>query len=274
MKHVHCALLAAVCIGPWIAGGCWLQSKPPTDMRPEMVAVQEPTAAPNGNGPALRPVTFTGPPPEEIGLVEGLVAARNAYKAALQALDRHYLAVAEGTKRQWVHNELTDFARSRKYRYLAEAEIAGPNLRAAEAVPAADALYKDAMHYKDAFAILDIGKEQKLRIALDKLNRILREHPTSDKIDDAAFHAAEIYRGRHFKDYWRALLYYQRAFQWDPKTPWPARLRAAQVLDRELLDRRAALKLYHEAARLERDERHRREASSRIVDITRRLDSR
>jgi tetratricopeptide (TPR) repeat protein len=86
-------------------------------------------------------------------------------------------------------------------------------------------------------------------LALDKYNQLIKKYPTSNKIDDAAYKAGGIYE--YFKDYSIAVLYYKRAYQWDPMTIHPARFRAAYILDRRLARRVEALELYEEAIKTE-----------------------
>jgi tetratricopeptide (TPR) repeat protein len=105
-------------------------------------------------------------------------------------------------------------------------------------------------------------------LALDKYNQLIRKHPSSDKIDDAAFKAGGIYE--HFKDYTIALLYYQRAYQWNPKTPYPAKFKAAFMLDKRLHRRAEALELYQQALQKE-EKQHidwRRFAEKRVRELT------
>ena len=258
-----CALLTVIVL----LGGCQIKNRIATDMKAELVAVDDPRRAILGN--SIRSVSHRDAVAAEIRLVESLLTSRNQYKATLRKLEEHYATTGDGTKGEWVRTELGDFATMRKYRYLAEAEVAGPSLTASVAIDAANTLYDEAFHLKKSFALLGIGKGEKLRVAVEKFNRIIREHPTSDKIDDAAYHAGEIYASRHFKDYWRAVLYFQRCFQWDPATPWPARLRAAEVLDYNLLERRTAMKLYNEALTKSQSERARRRAHDRIKQLSR-----
>jgi tetratricopeptide (TPR) repeat protein len=98
---------------------------------------------------------------------------------------------------------------------------------------------------KAAKRLVVIVDENLLRVALDKYNQVIKQYPTCDEIDESAYRAGGIYE--HFKDYTIALLYYQRAYQWDPATANPARYRAAYILD-QYLDRRAeALPLYQQA---------------------------
>ena len=86
---------------------------------------------------------------------------------------------------------------------------------------------------------------------LNMCNDLIKQYPTSDKIDDAAYMAGEIHEW--FKDYSIAALYYKRAFQWDPQTPYPARYRAANLLDHQLFERDQALQLYRESLQKEKE---------------------
>jgi tetratricopeptide (TPR) repeat protein len=86
-------------------------------------------------------------------------------------------------------------------------------------------------------------------LALEKYNRLIRQYPSSDKIDDAACKAGEIYE--YFQDYSIALLYYKRSYQWDPDTTQPARFRSARILDKRLHRNAEALELYREAINTE-----------------------
>jgi len=93
-------------------------------------------------------------------------------------------------------------------------------------------------------------------MALEKYNQLISKYPTSDKIDDAAFRAAGIYE--HLKDYTIAVQYYQRTFQWDPQTAYPARFKAAYLLDTQLARRAEALQIYQEAlSKITKSDEHR-----------------
>ena len=98
-------------------------------------------------------------------------------------------------------------------------------------------------------------------------NKVITDYPTSDKIDDAAYRAGQIYE--HFKDYQIAAVYYQRTFQWDDNTPYPARFKAAYVLDKHLHMRKEALAVYRLAVlRESRYEGNTEYARKRILQIT------
>ncbi len=117
------------------------------------------------------------------------------------------------------------------------------NLSASESIEEADRLYAEAMSvYRQSGSLLLITNEALLRQSLHMFNQLIMDYPTSDKIDDAAYRAARIYE--HLKNYELAAVLYQRTFQWNPDTRYPARFRAAYVLDRRLRMRADALVLY------------------------------
>jgi len=146
----------------------------------------------------------------------------------------------------WAEKELAALNAIPQYDYVVEATVAGANLRAMRSVSEADYLYNDAVRLEEqAGQFLVVKDDDLLRRALDKYNELISKFPSSDKIDDAAFRAAGIYE--HFKDYTIAVLYYQRTYQWEPQTSYPARYKAAYVLDQRLHRRAEALQLYQDA---------------------------
>ncbi len=182
----------------------------------------------------------------EVDLVEQMVLNRQSYRQSLAMLVEYYMGSGNNMKLEWAQKELKALDSMPKYKYLVEAEAAGPNLKASTPIPEADRLYGEALLLQGKAGQLVIIKDNNLlRLALDKYDQVIRKHPSSDKIDDAAFKAGEIYD--YFKDYTIALLYYQRAYQWNPQTTYPARFRAAFVLDKRLHRRAEALELYQQA---------------------------
>jgi len=186
----------------------------------------------------------------EADIIEEVAIKRQAYQRALEMLVGHYEKTGNDMKQQWAKKELDALRTMAQYDYIIQATIAGPDLRASSSIPEADELYNEAMRLqKDAKKLVVIKDKKLLRLALDKYNEVIRKHPTSDKIDDAAFKAGEIYE--HFKDYSIAVVYFKRAFQWDAGTPYPARFRAAMILDRKLHNKAEALELYELALETE-----------------------
>ena len=197
-------------------------------------------AAPTGGASAAVGST------DEVDLVEQVSTFRRDYRHSLELLTQHYTVVGENRKLGWAQEELRALDRMPQYRYIIDAEVLPANLVAAERVLAADELYKDAVETQRQAEPIGILKDhEQLRIAREKYNQLIRQYPTSDKIDDAAYRVADIYE--YFKAYEIALLYYQRAYQWDPATSNPARFHAAVLLDKRLHRRDEALELYQEA---------------------------
>jgi tetratricopeptide (TPR) repeat protein len=179
----------------------------------------------------------------ETDLVERLSEARTSYEAALMTLAEHYAAAGNNMKLAWASSELDALGEMPRYNYIIEAAVAGPDLRASQSIPLADYMYADAVRAERRARLIPlVPDDDRLRAALEQYNELIRQHPTSDKIDDAAYRAAGIYET--FKDYTIAVMYYQRVYQWDPQTLHPARYRQAAILDRHLHRRAEALELY------------------------------
>lgn len=206
----------------------------------------------------------------ETDFVEQIAVNRQAYRQGLQLLVGYYTRIGNNMKLNWAKDELSALDSIPQYKYIIDAEAAGANLRASTSIPEADEVYQDALELqKQAGALLVIKDDDLLRLATDKYNRLIKRYPSSDKIDDAAYKAGEIYE--YFKDYSIALLYYKRAYQWDPGTMHPARFRAARILDKRLHRYAEALALYREAIKTEGAyERHRKWtefAEQRIIEL-------
>jgi len=183
---------------------------------------------------------------DEIDLVEQVSTFRRDYRQSLTLLLQHYTVVGDNKKLNWAKEELRALDRMPQYRYIIDAEILPATLTAGTRIPAADELYLDAVEtQRQAEPIGILKDDEQMRVAREKYSQLIRQYPSSDKIDDAAYKMADIYE--YFKDYEIALLYYKRAYQWEPDTPYPARFHAASLLDKKLHRRGEALELYQEA---------------------------
>jgi tetratricopeptide (TPR) repeat protein len=181
----------------------------------------------------------------EADIIEQMAINRSAYRQYLESLIAHYKKTGNSMKLGWAENELKRLNEMPQYNYVIEASVAGPDLKAIDSIAIADYMYDEAYRLEKKSKFLFITHEDNLREALYKYNQLIRKHPSSDKIDDAAYRAAGIYE--YFMDYTLAVLYYQRTYQWDPDTPYPARFKAAYILDEHLHRRAEALKLYQKA---------------------------
>jgi tetratricopeptide (TPR) repeat protein len=206
----------------------------------------------------------------ESDIVEQVAINRQAYLQSLELLVDYYKKTGNNMKLVWAEKELASLKgiSQSQYNYVIEASVASPNLTASTSITEADYMYDDALRTeKKAKELAVIVDEDLLRAALDKYNLLIRKHPSSDKIDDAAFRIGGI--AEYFRDYTIAVLYYQRAYQWDPNTIHPARFKAAYILDTHLHRRGEALKLYQEAVKKEGlKESYKEFAERRINELT------
>jgi len=186
----------------------------------------------------------------EADLVEKMAVSRQAYKQGLELLAGYYTRTGNNMKLEWAQKELDALNTMPKYNYIIEAIAAPANLKVKDSIPGADDLYYEAEEIrKEAGSLPVLKNENQLRLALEKYNEVIRNYKTSDKIDDAAYNAGDIYE--YLKDYSIALLYFQRTYQWDPETPHPARFRAARILDQRQHRNAEALQLYQQAVKIE-----------------------
>jgi tetratricopeptide (TPR) repeat protein len=186
---------------------------------------------------------YLAPGSNEVDYVEKLAATRSAYRQALLELLEYYRSVGNAAKSQWAQTELKTFDQMVRYQYLQPAEWVPENLAATESIEEADALYSEAKAlYNESGGMIIVANKAKLQQALGFFNQLIQQYPSSDKIDDAAYKAGRIYE--YLKNYELAAVYYQRAFQWNETTTYPARFRAAKVMDQKLRMRGEALELY------------------------------
>ncbi len=187
----------------------------------------------------------------EVDLVEKMAGARDAYRKHLEDLDELVRRQGLPETAKAVARELDGLRQVMQYRYLVLTDL--PPARATkplEKIPAADELFRDGMNYYSHLPVPLLHSKRNMRLALDKFNRLIREYPQSDKVDDALFYAAEILK-EYFNENVQAIDYYKRAYQADPETPHPARFQRAVVLDYRLHRRDEALVEYDNVLRFE-----------------------
>jgi len=187
----------------------------------------------------------------EVELVEQMAHHRMEYQNTLELLKRFYDSQGSTLKVSWVEQELAALKMVPQRSYLVVAELAGADLRPTQSMVEADVLYNEGMAYfKQGRGSLLGADKKKLYLAIDKFKALITNYPDSDKIDDAAFQIGDI-NNYYLKDYRVALMYYQRVWQWDAKTPWPARFAMAKIYDEQMHDRVKAIEYYEMAAKLE-----------------------
>ncbi len=192
--------------------------------------------------------------------VEEMMAARQAYIERLIELERAYLESGNTEKANWARRQRELTEKVEVFPYLIEdapekSSLATP----VDSIPEADALYDEGYALYDTFVGIPFWGFSKLnhkdaRRAVEKFRTILREHPTSDKVDDAAYYCGVIYKEflrEDDPDNQLALRYYKWALELDPKTPHPVRFDMAVVYDYRLHDRARAIELYHQVLETE-----------------------
>ncbi len=201
----------------------------------------------------------------DVELVERLLAARRDYQVSLEALRAHYISVNDTERMRWAEEELREYHRINKQAFNLDLDVPPPTLKSEKNIPEANELYKRAMTYKDkGFGVSYIDNQRRAELLFQQ---ILTSYPESDKIDDAAYRLGELYESKAYSQYKRAAVYYQRCFQWNPKTHFDARIRAARLYDRVLLDRTEAIALYEEVLNHETDPAMEQEAKKRLQEL-------
>ncbi|MBN2563435.1 MAG: hypothetical protein JXQ75_21145 [Phycisphaerae bacterium] len=212
---------------------------------------------------------------------ESLLVVREQYFDELRILERAYLQAGDTVRANWARRqrERLEEAKVEPYPYLTN-EPPEYHVEAApeQLIPDADAIYNEAMALLNQVRGIPLaghleGHKKKAQQALNLFKRVLRDYPTSDKVDDCAFYCGEIY-----KEYLRdddpdnelAIRYYKWAFALDPRTPHAARFQCAVVYDYRRHDRASALELYHQVLDSEEDGNmsNMRWAASRIKELT------
>jgi len=210
----------------------------------------------SGRGPPPAPKAPAPKKPAgkgDVEIVERLLAARKEYQLTLEALRAHYIATGDIERAHWSEDELIQFHRILKHAYRLELDVPPPTLQAGTNVPEANELYRRGMLFKDkGMGTTYIDNQRRAELLFQQL---LTNYPQSDKIGKAAYQLGDIYESKAFRMYPRAASYFERCFQWDPKTEFDARLRAARLYDRYLNERARAIEIYKEITTHETDAR-------------------
>jgi hypothetical protein len=216
---------------------------------------------------AQQPASRTSPPANgDVASVERVLAARKEYQQSLERLRAYYLSVGDPARARWAEDELIQYHRIIKQAYRLDLDVPPEKLPPAYAIPEANELYRQAMQYKDHSWGSEYVDNQ-IRAEL-LLQEILTHHPESDRRSDAAYQLGDLYEGKVFKQPQRAVLYFERCFEWNPTTQLDARLRAARLYEKTLMERTRAIELYREVVARETDQRRVQEAQKRLLELT------
>jgi hypothetical protein len=202
----------------------------------------------------------------DIEMVERLLAARREYQSTLEALRAYYISTGDIERAHWAEDELIQFHRMIKQAYRLELDVPPPTLQAAYNIPEANELYRRAIGFKDKGWGNDYIDNQRRTELL--LQQLLSSYPQSDKISDTAYQLGDIYESKAYRQYNRAAMYFERCFQWNPKTHFDARIRAARLYERTLSERNHALEIYREITTHETDPARNEEAQRKITELS------
>jgi TolA-binding protein len=204
--------------------------------------------------------------PSDLEIVEKLMTCRRDYQKTLEALRLHYIQAGDVEKTKWAEEELRQYHRIPKYAFRLDLDAPPPNLQSNLNIPEANKLYTRALSYKDkGFGTDYVDNQRRAEILFQEL---ITKYPQSDKISDTAYQLGTIYESRPYKMPRRAAQYYERCFQWNPKTSFDARIRAARIYDRQLQERGKAQDLYKEVTTHETDPKRLQEADKRLTELT------
>lgn len=204
-------------------------------------------------------------PTSDMELVRSLLECRSKYQETLERLRLYYISAGEVEKAKWAEEELKQYHRISKQAYRLELDMPAVPLEAKQNEPGANQLYMQAMGYKDKGWGTDYVDNQRRAELL--LQQLLTNFPQSDKIGDAAFVLGDLYESRAYKQYQRAAYYFELAVKWNPTTHREARLRAARLYDRQMIDRGKARQLYQEVMTHDTDPKRMGEAQKRLKDL-------
>lgn len=211
------------------------------------------------------PTTRGSKPNSDLPIVKSLLDCRGKYQETLEQLRAYYISTGDLEKARWAEEELRQYHRISKQSYRLDLDVPPPTLEAKKNIPEANQLFMMAMAYKDKGWGNDYTDNQRRAELL--LQQLLTNYPESDKIGDAAYQLGDIYEGRSYKQYRRSAHYYERAFQWNPTTQRDARMKAARLYDRQLVDRSRARELYNQIITHDTDPKRIAEAQKRLNEL-------
>ena len=202
----------------------------------------------------------------DVEIVERLLAARKEYQITLEALRLHYIGTGDIERARWAEEELVQYHRIPKHAFRLELDVPPPTLDANKNIPEANELYRQAMKFKDKGWGQDyIDNQHRAELRLQEL---LTNYPQSDKLSDAAYQLGDIYESKAFRQYERAAAYFERCFQWNPKTHFDARMRAARLYERYQSERSHAIEIYKEITTHETDPKRVEEAQKKLTELS------
>jgi hypothetical protein len=197
-------------------------------------------------------------------LVERVLASRKEYQEAMETLRAYYVSAGDIERARLAEDELLQYHRITKNPYRLELDVPPPNLQPLYNIPEANELLRRAITYKDKGWGTDYTDNQRRAELL--LQQLLSKHPQSDKISEAAYLLGDLYESRAYRQYARAASYFDRCYQWDPRTHHDARVRAARLYER-LGEKNKAIAIYQDVTTHETDPKRFDEAQRKLAEL-------
>jgi len=173
--------------------------------------------------------------------------------------------VGDLERKRWAEEELRQWHRVPQQAFRLELDVPPRKMPDHTNVPEANKMYTFAMTFKDKGWGTDyIDNQRRAELVFQQL---LTQYPHSDKISDVAYELGDIYESKANKQFRRAAAYFERCFQWNPMSNKDARMRAARLYDRQLLDRSRAIELYKDVLNHETDAKRHAEVSKRLTEL-------
>ena len=220
-------------------------------------------AVPHAQTPPANPAANKG---GDLELVQKLLTVRRDYQRTLEQLRVHYYQGGDLERMRWAEEELKQYHRVAKHAFILDLDVPPPNLNGHTNVTEANKLFTWAMQYKDkGFGTDYIDNQRRSELLFQE---ILTKYPQSDKIADVAYMLGDIYESKAYRMHYRAVEYYHRCYQWNPKTTHEARIRAARIYDKQLNNRTKAIEVYREVTTHETEPRRIEEATKRIAALS------
>ena len=169
----------------------------------------------------------------DLELVEKLIVARTRVsEIAGSSCVLHYLKAGDIEKAKWAEEELRQYHRIPKQAFRLDLDVPPPTLPGNVNVPEANKLLHAGAWATRTRAGAPITSTTSAARS-SCLQKLLTEYPQSDKISDAAYSWATSTRARRTSNIAAAAMYFERCFQWNPKTQMDARIRAARLYDKQ-----------------------------------------
>jgi len=201
----------------------------------------------------------------EFELAERVLSARREYQMSLEAIRTYYISTSGIEHARWAEEELIQWHRISKHPFVLELDVPPPTLQGNTNIPEANDLYRRAIQFKEkGWGSNYVDNEHRAELLVHQL---LTTYPQSDKISATAYQLGDIYESKVFRQTDRAAAYFERCFQWNPKTEYDARLRAARLYDRTLNQHDKAVEIYKEIANRETDPKRIEEAQRRVNEL-------